>query len=249
MGTAARALASAVALGLALGPPSASRASVSPQIEEAHGASPGAKPAGTAEPLERSNAQTELDQPELDSTELDPVELDSTELDPVELDSTELDPVELDQPELDETRVDASGGTPVGGRSASAALDEPNRAVPERMRSMQAAAWWTLFGAFAVGTTAGVFSGLAVRQQDRALRVATVFEPGTGRQPLYADKKAEYDTILRRGRAFQGSAIALATLAGAAAVTAAVLFIVDERRRRRDTTALRWLPTGIEVRF
>jgi hypothetical protein len=245
MGTAARALACVVALGLALGPPSA-RASVSPEIAEAHAASddsPGSNPAGTAEPLP-SNAQTELE-----PTELEPTELDPTELDPTELDPTELDPTELDPTELDEARLDASGGTPVGGRSATAALDEPNRAVPERMRSMQAAAWWTLFGAFAVGTTAGVFGGLAMRQQDRALRVATVIEPGTGRQPLYADKRAEYDTILRRGRAFQASAIALASLAGAAAVTAAVLFIVDERRRRRDTTALRWLPTGIEVRF
>jgi hypothetical protein len=233
MGTAARAFVTALAVGPWLVPPGVARALADgPPSGEVEGAPP---------------EEPGVDEPASEPTVDEPSASEPTEDEDVA--ATATLPTEEDAPQVQRERVDASGGAPVGGRSRDADASDLPPDVPARMRPLQAAAWWTLFSGFAVGTTAGVLAGLATRQEDRALRLATVFETDAGRQPLYADKRDEYEAILRRGRAYQGTAIALATIAGAATITAIVLFVVDERRTKRGQTALRVHPGGIEVRF
>lgn len=126
------------------------------------------------------------------------------------------------------------------------------------LRPMQTAAWWTMFGAFAVGTTAGVLAGLAERQEDRATRLSTLFDAETGAQPLYADRKAEYERYLRRGEGYATAALGVGIVAGAATIAAITLFAIDARRQRGDAThkgkpprrtSLRVRGGGMEVRF
>lgn len=127
------------------------------------------------------------------------------------------------------------------------------------LRPMQTAAWWTMFGAFAVGTTAGVLAGLAERQEDRATRLSTLFDAETGAQPLYADRKDEYERYLRRGEGYATAAIGVGIVAGAATLAAITLFAIDARRQRGDATrkgkepprraSLRVRGGGMEVRF
>ncbi len=143
---------------------------------------------------------------------------------------------------------DAADGDDVADDDAPA--EEP---LPKLSR-MQTAGWWTLFAGFAVGTTAGVFAGLAERQEDRAVRLATLFDAETGAQPLYADEQDEYEKILDRGRAYQRAAIGLAVVTGLTVAAAVTLFSVDASRRRgKGRTARRWQlrPTagGWQVRF
>lgn len=128
------------------------------------------------------------------------------------------------------------------------------------LRPMQTAAWWTMFGAFAVGTTAGVLAGLAERQEDRATRLSTLFDAETGAQPLYADRKDEYEEYLRRGEGFAKAAIGVGIVAGVATFAAITVFAIDARRQRSgDATrkatepprraAFRVRGGGMEVRF
>lgn len=102
------------------------------------------------------------------------------------------------------------------------------------LRPLQTAAWWTMFGAFAVGTTAGVLAGLAERQEDRATRLSSLFDSSTGAQPLYADRQDEYEGYLRRGRAYASAAIGVGVVSGVATLTAITLFAIDARRQRRE---------------
>lgn len=126
------------------------------------------------------------------------------------------------------------------------------------LRPMQTAAWWTMFGAFAVGTTAGVLAGLAERQEDRATRLSTLFDAETGAQPLYADRKDEYERYLRRGEGYATAALGVGIVAGAATIAAITLFAIDARRQRGDAArrpkeprraSLRVRGGGMEVRF
>lgn len=141
--------------------------------------------------------------------------------------------------EADDTSDDADGAATSG----------------EPLRPLQTAAWWTMFGAFSVGTTAGVLAGLAERQEDRATRLSTLFDAQTGAQPLYADRQDEYEDYLRRGRAYARAAIGVGVLAGVTTIAAITLFAVDARRQRaerprpRSRAALRLSPGGMEVRF
>jgi hypothetical protein len=127
---------------------------------------------------------------------------------------------------------------PAAPDPVAAAEDDDDGASPPaddelpELSTLQKAGWWTLFGAFAVGTTAGVFAGLAERQEDRALRLATLFDSTTGAQPIYEDHRADYEQHLRRGRAFERTAIGLGTVTGAVLVAGIVLFAVDAARRR-----------------
>ena len=86
--------------------------------------------------------------------------------------------------------------------------------VPERLPVLQQAGWWTVFGAFVVGTSAGVFAGLAERQEDKATRLASRFDLDSQAQLLYEDEQDEYERLLRRGEAFQNTAIGLGVASG-----------------------------------
>ena len=129
----------------------------------------------------------------------------------------------------------------------------PPPAEVEPLRPLQTAAWWTMFGAFAVGTTAGVLSGLAERQEDRATRLSSLFDAETGAQPLYADRKDEYEGHLRRGKAYANAALGVGIVAGVATITAITLFAIDAKRQRKTKekpkAALRLNAGGVEVRF
>jgi len=129
-------------------------------------------------------------------------------------------------------------------------------ATAEPLRPMQSAAWWTMFGAFAVGTGAGVLAGLSERQEDRATRLSTLFDSSTGAQPLYADRKDEYEQYLRRGQAYANAAIGVGVVSGLATVTAITLFAIDARRQRKERAPssdrrarVRPRIGGMEVRF
>jgi hypothetical protein len=153
-----------------------------------------------------------------------------------------------------------------GDAAADDAADEPTKtdaAAPGALgptaaplRPMQTAAWWTMFGAFAVATTAGVLAGLAERQEDRATRLSTLFDAETGAQPLYADRRSEYEQYLRRGEGYAKAAIGVGVVAGAATIAAITLFAIDARRQHGERApaskrrvALRVRGGGVEVRF
>jgi hypothetical protein len=94
------------------------------------------------------------------------------------------------------------------GRRAEAelegtALDKEARAdVPAPAPAAAAGGWWCMFGAFALGSTGGVFAGLAEVQEDKAQRLAITLDADTGGQAaVYGDVRNEYDDILRVGRA------------------------------------------------
>ena len=158
-----------------------------------------------------------------------------------------------------EAEAEASDETSEGGEEqADKGAAAPGALGPTAapLRPMQTAAWWTMFGAFTVGTTAGVLAGLAERQEDRATRLSTLFDAETGAQPLYADKRDEYERYLRRGEGFAKAALGVGIVAGAATIAAVTLFAIDAARQRGDATrkqkrraALRVSGGGLEVRF
>ena len=134
---------------------------------------------------------------------------------------------------------------------AKADDEDDEDGLPERLRPMQRAGGWTLFAGFVVGTTAGVLAGLAEREEDKANRLASLYDD-SGSQLLYAEHRHEYETILRRGTAFQNAGIALGAIAGAILIAGAVLFAVDARRQRRGQSQrarTRLRGGGFEVRF
>ena|SRR5688572_11740842 len=129
---------------------------------------------------------------------------------------------------------DAEGNVapPPATEAEEAAEEEEAEDELPPLTKLQTAGWWTLFGAFAVGTTAGVLAGLAERQEDRALRLATLFDGETMAQPEYEDEQAEYERYLRRGKAYQRGAIGLAAVSGAVVIAGIVLFAIDASRRK-----------------
>lgn len=164
----------------------------------------------------------------------------------------ETSPAEATEASDDEAVEDAEGNAAADAAAAPGALGP----TAEPLRPMQTAAWWTMFGAFAVGTTAGVLAGLAERQEDRATRLSTLFDAQTGAQPLYADRKGEYEEYLRRGEGFAKAAIGVGVVAGAATIAAITLFAIDAKRQRserapreKQRASLRVRGGGVEVRF
>jgi hypothetical protein len=171
------------------------------------------------------------------------------------------DDAATDDPATDDAAADDAAADEVttDDKAADAGATSANGAVGPTaapLRPMQTAAWWTMFGAFAVGTTAGVLAGLAERQEDRATRLSTLFDIQTGAQPLYADEQREYEDYLRRGEGYAKAAIGVGVVAGVATIAAITLFAIDAKRQRGDAAAkqprraaLRVRGGGVEVRF
>jgi hypothetical protein len=114
------------------------------------------------------------------------------------------------------------------------ALDKNTSAdVPKRLPPQQRAAWWCMFGAFALGSAGGVFAGLAEVQEDKATRLAITLDSETGSALLYADIRAEYEDILRVGRRDAAVARGLLAAAGGFLVAGIVLFIVHAVKSRK----------------
>jgi hypothetical protein len=128
------------------------------------------------------------------------------------------------------------------------AKKQPAAGVPRRLPPMQRAAWWCMFGTFALASTGGVFAGLAEVREDEAQRVAISLDLATGGQPLYEDARAEYERHLTAGR--RDAAVAAGFLAASAGFFAAgvVLFAVHAARGRKDAR-LRAGAGGLQLRF
>lgn len=124
--------------------------------------------------------------------------------------------------------------------------------TPEKLPKLQAAGWWTLFGAFALGATGGVFAGMAEVQEDRAARLASMVDD-QGNLLKYADYSETYEGHLSRGSTYAWVARGFVIAGGAAVVTAIALFATDYRRKRKGLKASRRGPrltaTGLEVAF
>jgi len=139
------------------------------------------------------------------------------------------------------------------------ALDRNATGVPTRMPALRTAAWWTMFGAVALGTVGGIFSGLAERREDEAERLALGFDLETGRRFVYEEHAEEYASILDEGVRFQWTSRGFLIGAGAALVTSITLFAVQAKRerdpsmrahaRQRRLGLRRLGPDGVEVAF
>jgi len=130
------------------------------------------------------------------------------------------------------------------------ALDKQARAgVPRRLPPMQRAAWWCMFGTFALGSTGGVFAGLAEVQEDEAQRVAITLDTDSGGQQQYVgDVRNEYETALATGK--RDATIARGFLAASSVTLVAgiVLFIVHATRARKQGRVSA-AAGGLAVRF
>lgn len=127
----------------------------------------------------------------------------------------------------------------------------PRSQLPDRLPRLQRIGWYHVLGAFTLGTTAGLLAGLAERQEDKATRIASGYDPETAGAQLYADRQEAYETSLDRGQAYETSAIVTGALAGATAIAAITLFAVDAKRRGPSATARRTRigPGSLEVSF
>jgi hypothetical protein len=141
------------------------------------------------------------------------------------------------------------------GRRAEAelegtALDKEARAgVPRRLPPLQRAAWWCMFGTFALGSTGGVFAGLAEVQEDEAQRVAITLDTDTGGQQQYAgDVRNEYETALATGKRDARISRGFLAASGVTLVAGIVLFIVHATRARKQGRVSA-AAGGLTVRF
>lgn len=127
----------------------------------------------------------------------------------------------------------------------------PRSQLPDRLPRLQRIGWYHVLGAFTLGTTAGLLAGLAERQEDKATRIASGYDPETAGAQLYADRQEAYETSLDRGQAYETSAIVIGALAGATAIAAITLFAVDAKRRGPSATARRTRigPGSLQVSF
>ncbi len=150
--------------------------------------------------------------------------------------------ISSEDPEASRARADLEG---------TALLENTSSDVPERLRPMQRAAWWTMFGAFALASTGGVFSGLAEVQEDRALRIVSTIDIESGGAFLYEDKQAEYQDLLDTGARQAGIARGFLIGAGITLVAGVTLFIVDHKRSKKSAKRAQIRPAGggLEVRF
>lgn len=135
-------------------------------------------------------------------------------------------------------------------------LDDDVEGVPERLPKLQAAGWWTTFGAVALATTGGIFSGIAETRQDEAERMAYTFDLETGRATLYGSVADEYETLLREGETYQWVSRGLIIAGGATLIAGIAVFAVDGARRRKasrssESARLRLDPGlgGFRLRF
>jgi hypothetical protein len=211
-----------------------------------------AAPAARPDATQDATQEERTDPPAADDADADDADAADGDEDATPTDDVDAEPDEAPADEEPASDGDAPASAVEGEApdpAADAAPAKPaSSGVPERLPKLQVAGWWTLFGAFALASTAGVFSGLAERQEDKAVRLAARFDQETGSQPVYADSRAEYEDILDKGRTYQNTAIGLGAVAGAVAIAAVVLFIVDAKRGRRGERAGATLH-GIRVRF
>lgn len=177
---------------------------------------------------------------------------------PSELDSesqpTSTEPESELEPEPEITEVEHRD-VPSGGGIAGAIVDpdDPNATraqsdlegerlddvagVPDRMRPLQAAGWWTTFTAVALATSGGIFAGVAEVRQDQAERLAYGFDLSASRTTLYGPVAGEYERLLDQGYTYQWVARGLIIAGGASLAVSIGLFIADGVKQRKSTRA------------
>lgn len=180
-------------------------------------------------------------------------------------------PSTADQPSLVAPANNVSPVSPtagMGGRLMSADDPEARRAeaelegtalnsdaaadVPARLPPLQRAGWWSMFGAFALASTGGVFAGLAEVQEDKAERLTLTLDSDTGARLVYGDIASEYSDILRIGRRDAALAKGFLAAGGGFLIASVALFIVHATRARKASAVrarLRPAAGGLEVRF
>lgn len=252
-------MAAILSLGLALGPAGVQAAPALPTVPPSQPASP-----ESGAPVEAAPEGDEAQSPEGDAapepeTALEPERAEPAIAEPeADRDAAgEAEPADRGEGE-DEAEAKADDEAEADDDAEADDTEAPGAPGPTAapLRPIQTAAWWTMFGAFALGTTAGVLAGLAERQEDRATRLSTLFDVETGAQPLYADRKDEYERYLRRGEGYAKAALGVGVVAGAATLAAITLFAIDAARQRKGAAPERkrrasWNVRGggMEVRF
>ncbi|HET6585224.1 MAG TPA: hypothetical protein VFG69_17320, partial [Nannocystaceae bacterium] len=226
-------------------------------------APPSAPPTDTATPPSTSPSTSTTPPPATTTTpgETPPATTSPTGTPPADPPPAEPPPADAPSPDENEAApaTTTSDAKPLGSKSPAPRPKAPQgdtatvlEGSPERMRAMQKAGWWTLFGGFVFATVGGVFSGLAERQEDKAERIAVRFDEDSA-QPRYVDVKDDYEQIVGRGRAFASTAIALGVIGGALAVAGITLLAVDEARLRKRTgkrrARLELRKGGLQVKF
>lgn len=131
-------------------------------------------------------------------------------------------------------------------------LSDAPPGVPERMEPLQAAAWWTLFGTFALATTGGLFVGLSQVQQDNANRLTMLLDDQGNAIP-FTEVEDDYNAALSKGDTYDALATGFLVASGATLIASIALFGVHGRRKRlarnRAQSRLQLRPGGLEVRF
>ncbi len=131
-------------------------------------------------------------------------------------------------------------------------LSDAPAGVPERMEPLQAAAWWTLFGTFALATTGGLFVGLSQVEQDNADRLTKLLDDQGNAVP-FSEVEDDYNSAISKGETYNKLAIGFLAAGGATLVASIALFAVHGHRKRqarnRQQSRLQLLPGGLEVRF
>ncbi|MEZ4379727.1 MAG: hypothetical protein R3A79_00145 [Nannocystaceae bacterium] len=219
-------LCSALALSLAAGPTAARAA----DEDAADAASPGASEAASEPPSSTPPPDDGVGDVTIETEEPETQAAMGTSV------------ISSTNPEARRARADLEGTT---------LLDNTSEDVPERLPPLQRAAWWTMFGTFALATTGGVFAGLAEVQEDRAQRLATTIDIEAGGAFDYADKQAEYEDLLKKGERQAWIARGFLIGAGITLVAGVSLFAVDAKRRGKSKARARLRPAagGLEVRF
>ena len=112
-------------------------------------------------------------------------------------------------------------------------LDTEVEGVPERLPRLQAAGWWTTFGAVALATTGGILAGLAETRQDEAERLAYSFDLLAGRTAIYGEVADEYERLIEQGTTYQWLARGFIIAGGATLIAGITCFAIHGARRRR----------------
>ena len=123
--------------------------------------------------------------------------------------------------------------------------------VPERMRPLQRAGWWTMFGTLTLASAGGVLAGLAERQEQEARRLALGIDLDRGARFVYSDVESNYSDMLRRGRQYQTSSRVLFIASAVTLASSVTLFSIDAKRRRDEARVahLRIGAGAMEVNF
>ena len=129
-------------------------------------------------------------------------------------------------------------------------MDARTAGVPDRLRPLQAAGWWTLFGTVVLGTTGGVLAGLAERQEEEAIRATQMLNLSTGASLEYSEISEQYEQMIDRGERLSWGARGFFIVGAATAITSITLFALDRKRHaQEDRVSVIFGPGSASVRF